>query len=134
MVSIRTSMSGPDRSSADPRWGRAAEVGVPSVTEYPPGASHGPRALLDHELVWVIKGGGRVILEHRELDIPSGSLLLLGPGPIHTFEWDRRRPTIHGYVHFTLTGRPTPAPLADLPMIQPFTADDPLAALCRYLI
>jgi AraC-like DNA-binding protein len=70
--------------------------------DYPAGATFGPRVLTDFELVWIVEGN--VVWRSEGVDYPLGpsSVVLCRPGMRDAFEWDRKRRTRHGYVHFDL--------------------------------
>jgi len=64
------------------------------------------------------------------VDLSPGQLLLIPPGLPHAIDWDRRRTTRHGYVHFEqkdVTSR-LPTEVRVVPMA------DPIASLCAYLV
>src|SRR5258708_37845736 len=77
---------------------------------YPPGATFGPRTLGDFEFVWIVDGD--VVWECDGLahPAPAGTVLLARPGMRDGFRWDPKRPTRHGYVHFTLAQHGAPLP------------------------
>jgi AraC-like DNA-binding protein len=89
------------------------------------------RTLDDFELVWMLRGRARLTGD-ADVDLTPGHLLLIGPGLAHGFEWDRRRSSRHGYVHFDaeLLGVDRPSP----PEHRAMTSNDPLAGLCAYLL
>jgi AraC-like DNA-binding protein len=114
-------------AAADLRLMPGAE---PQVANYPPGATFGPRTLHDFELVWLLHGGATWRCGPRSETLEPGSLLLLRPGMTDTFQWDRRRPTQHAYVHFSLAG----ADPSGWPLLRHLAPDDVLAALFRHLL
>ncbi|MEV1006474.1 helix-turn-helix domain-containing protein [Streptomyces sp. NPDC049881] len=106
----------------------------PTVADYPPGSSFGPRDARSYEFVWVLRGratwtaGG-----DAAVPLAPGTLLLVRPGMRDTFHWDPDGTTRHAYVHF----RPVAGPLDDAgwPLVRPMGAGPaPLGALCRYLL
>jgi AraC family transcriptional regulator len=109
-------------------------VDRPAVADYPPGAHMATRVIDDHELVWMLRGRARVVTDDGTVDLPPGRLLLLPPGVPHSIEWDPRRPSRHGYVHFGAehfdAGRPVPHEIR----IRTMTSRDPLDGLCAYLL
>ncbi|MEH0935826.1 helix-turn-helix transcriptional regulator [Micromonospora psammae] len=115
-----------------------AEVVVragPSVVGYPPGSRYGPRLLTDFELVWLLAGEARWSWRHAghrgDLELRPGQLVLARPGVHDEFRWSTRRPTRHGYVHFTL---PVDADQVAWPWRRRLTDQDPINALLRYLL
>jgi AraC family transcriptional regulator len=102
------------------------------MTDYPPGATHGPRTLSDFEFIWLVSGSAVLSTSIDEVALDVGVLYLVGPGRRHLLSWDRDRPTRHGYVHFGI-GSDAPAVALESLRARPFTVEDPLAAMCRYL-
>lgn len=96
---------------------------------YPPGATFGPRTLADFELVWLLRGSARWTCGGLTRELLPGSLLLLRPGMRDAFAWDPATTTEHAYVHFTMD-----EPAAGWPLLRELSADDPTAALFRYLL
>lgn len=90
------------------------------------------RVIDDFEFVWMLRGQARFIAGKEELLLAPGLLLLVPAGVRHEFEWDRRRPSRHGYVHFD------PINLGERPIgevrLRPMTRHDPLSGLCSYLL
>ena len=74
------------------------------VATYPKGTGYGPRILSDFELVWMLAGTATWLVEDREVQAAPGMVLLACPGMHDAFRWDRRRTTVHGYLHFELVG------------------------------
>jgi AraC family transcriptional regulator len=112
---------------------RVVHAGTSGITDYPPGAIHGPRALDDYEFVWLIRGGATVATADAKVEISPGQLVLIAPDQRHTIFWNPWYPTRHGYVHFRSL---IPEGALRVPWLQrrAFTTEDPLAAMCRYLI
>jgi AraC-like DNA-binding protein len=109
-------------------------AGRPGAATYPDGAELAWRVLADHELVWVLQGSAQVAVRRSGVpavtQLPPGVLLLLPPGVEHAFRWFGPRGCRHGFVHFAVDGEPVrPEPLA-----VAASPDDPLLALCRYLL
>lgn len=107
-------------------------MGVPSVADYPAGARMAPRVIDDFEFVWMLRGQARFVTEDAELALAPGRLLLVPPSVRHGFEWDDRRSSRHGYVHFDAgqVGHPAAVQVRSRSM----SADDPLGGLCAYLL
>jgi AraC-like DNA-binding protein len=127
----------------------------PTVAHYPAGATFGPRTLTDFEFVWLLSGSARWEYATTEGPAPGrgtqgmalrpGTLLLARPGMRDRFCWDRDRPSLHAYVHFSLVEpgpiravrRPTSGllgPVDSWPLTRRLGPADPLAALCRYVL
>lgn len=107
---------------------------VVAVATYPAGATFGPRTLRDYEFVWILDG---YVVWHqggRDHPAPPGSLILARPGMTDGFTWDSRRPTRHGFVHFTVgrRGRGLPAEAA-WPVLRHLAGSDVLPHLFRHL-
>jgi AraC family transcriptional regulator len=64
----------------------------------------GPRVIDDSEFVWMLRGQALFVTEGEERPLSPGHLLLVPPGVRHSFVWDRRRASRHGYVHFRWAG------------------------------
>lgn len=101
---------------------------------YLPGATVGPRTLSDFQFVWILRGSARWSSAGGTRELRPGQLLLVRPGTRDHWQWDRRQPTTHGYVYFSLTGawRPTTASL--WPALRVTGEDDPIPATLRYLL
>ncbi|MEW1846288.1 hypothetical protein AB0392_50740, partial [Nonomuraea angiospora] len=76
----------------------------PSVADYPPGSTFGPREARSYQFVWLLRGSATWLWDDVALSLTPGKLLLIRPGMRDAFRWDPRTPTRHAYVHFTLTG------------------------------
>jgi AraC-like DNA-binding protein len=110
----------------------SAEVTIsPALAYYPPGASYGPRALTDFELVWLRTGSAQWHCggEGAYLQLAPGDLLLIPPGTRDEFRWDREVPTRHGYVHFLAD----PA-TASAPLLHQGQAHGPVGGLLDFLL
>ena len=70
--------------------------------DYPAGATFGPRVLTDFELVWIVEGDVVWRCDGIEHQLGPSSVVLCRPGMCDAFDWDRKRRTRHGYVHFDL--------------------------------
>jgi AraC-like DNA-binding protein len=103
----------------------------PALADYPPGAQLAERVLDDYEFVWMIRGHATVTAA-TPIELRPGQLLLVPPGYRHGFEWDRKRPSQHGYVHFAVGDLDRPLP--GEPRLRTMTRQDPLRGLCAYLL
>lgn len=101
----------------------------PATAVYPPGAHLPSRMIDDHELVWLLHGEATLVCASPVVLSP-GQLLLIPPGLPHAIDWDPRRTTRHGYVHFGQSDVTTPLP-SDV-LVVPLV--DPIASLCAYLV
>jgi AraC-like DNA-binding protein len=91
-----------------------------------------PRAIDDSEFVWMLRGEASFVTGGEVVRLSPGLLLLVPPGPRHSFVWDERRASRHGYVHFRpeeVAGR-TVAGVR----LRRMTERDPMAGLCAYLL
>ncbi|MEV7320437.1 AraC family transcriptional regulator [Streptomyces sp. NPDC093970] len=110
----------------------------PAVADYPPASVFGPRDAGSYEFVWLLHGSARWTCGDQTVRLTPSALLLVRPGMRDTFRWDPGRPTRHGYAHFRLPpavpgGRPPDD--TGWPVVRDLTGrDDPMAALCRYLL
>lgn len=103
----------------------------PTVADYPPGSTFGPRDARFHEFVWLLHGSATWRCGDLRLPLRPGTLLLVRPGMRDSFHWDPRTPTRHAYVHFTLSDMDS----SDWPSTRDLSArSDPMGALCRYLL
>jgi AraC-like DNA-binding protein len=101
----------------------------PATAVYPPGA-HLPERVIDtHELVWLLHGQATLVCASPVVLTP-GQLLLIPPDLPHAIDWDPRRTTRHGYVHFRQSDVSSPLPSTVL--VVPMA--DPLASLCAFLV
>jgi AraC family transcriptional regulator len=98
----------------------------PAVADYPAGSRLPPRVIEDFEFVWMLRGRARFHAQGREIPLTTNHLLLVPPGLEHSFVWDPRVPSRHGYVHFSRHGLPPRFEVCDL--------RDPLKGLCSYLL
>jgi AraC-like DNA-binding protein len=101
----------------------------PAVADYPPGAQLPTRVIDDFEFVWMLRGRARFYTDDGNAHLAPGHLLLVPPGVRHGFDWDTRRPSRHGYVHFGPDGQ-VPREIRLIRM----SGNDPLAGLCAYLL
>jgi AraC family transcriptional regulator len=116
---------------------RSVEQG-PTLVEFPPGATFGPRMLHDYEFVWVLRGSATCTIEapghlSRRFVLAPGRLLLSQPGMTDEYRWTTDAVSQHAYVHFSLVTDPPAATRFGWPLTQVLTADDPMASVCRYL-
>jgi AraC-like DNA-binding protein len=121
----------PDVNSWTSDEEHTAMTGTPSVADYPAGARMAPRVIDDFEFVWMLRGQARFVTEDA-LALAPGRLLLVPAGVRHSFVWDERRSSRHGYVHFDpdrIGGR-----VAAEVRSRPMTQHDPLGGLCAYLL
>ncbi|MBC8137000.1 MAG: helix-turn-helix transcriptional regulator [Fibrella sp.] len=107
------------------------------IATYPAGATFGPRALRDYELVWMIEGDAVYLKGDAVFDAPQGSMVLCQPNTHDFFRWDPRRRTRHGWFHFHLVGAPPPdwgTPDTWATVRIPHSETDLIPTLFRHLI
>ncbi|MFW6598400.1 helix-turn-helix transcriptional regulator [Propionibacteriaceae bacterium Y2011] len=98
------------------------------VTDYPPGATYGPRVSSDHELLWLLTGSARWRVDRRNghppitHDLRPGMLALARAGWCDEFWWDPVVPTRHAYVHFDGPSTDVLPPIADWPVVTPMAS------------
>ncbi|CAN5837184.1 hypothetical protein BH18ACT13_BH18ACT13_05670 [soil metagenome] len=108
-------------------WGETAT--------YEPGATFGPRVLGDFELVWILAGHARYIVDGRELDAPPGTVLLGRPGFREAYRWDSERVTRHAFVHFAVHELPDDwSPIATWPISRLMAPGDAVRPLFRRVL
>lgn len=107
----------------------------PSLARYPEGTTYGPRVLADFELVWIVSGSAQWRCARGcELALRPGDVLLIEPGTEDEFRWDRRRPSRHGYVHFSVTGGWPEMKAGDWSRCRTSQPLDPFGAMLDYLL
>lgn len=107
---------------------RCTVVARPVTTAtYPRGTGYGPRIIKDFEFVWMVSGTATWLIGDQEVVAPPGTVLLARPGMRDAFRWDPDRPTVHGFVHFTLSG-PVPDPTG-WPLVRTLPDQDILRPL-----
>lgn len=110
----------------------------PTLVEFPPAASFGPRELHDYEFVWLLRGSATCTIDTpglplRRFDLTPGRLLLSQPGMTDEYHWTPDALSQHAYVHFSLAASVPADVRAGWPLTRALTADDPMASICRYL-
>jgi AraC-like DNA-binding protein len=112
-----------------------------SVAHYPPGIAWGPRALEDHELVWLLSGSAVWTVSgpgsgSAELLLQPGTIALSRPGLSESYAWDEHRHSTHAFVHFDLG--PAAArrlgPADEWPLVREGSSHPVLAGLCDHLV
>ena len=102
---------------------------------YEPGATFGPRVLEDFELVWILAGHARYIVDGRELNAPPGTVLLGRPGFCEAYRWDSERVTRHAFVHFAVRELPDDwSPIATWPISRLMAPGDAVRPLFRRVL
>lgn len=102
------------------------------LADYPPGATFGPRLMVDHEFVWLLRGSAVWTIGDDQQLLRPGLLALAGPGVVDRYQWDPDRPSTHAYVHFGLTG--VEQPTQRWPAVRSLAALPVLDGICRYLL
>ncbi len=135
-------MSSANYKTKDPRSktvrANALEIemcGSPAIATYPPGATFGPRRLVNYEFVWIIEGQVEYRWENQRFEAPPGSLILCRPPATDYFRWDAGHLTRHAYFHFEIAELPTdwPAP-ENWPLICQMEKGDLLHSLFSHLL
>ncbi|MEM9882581.1 MAG: helix-turn-helix transcriptional regulator [Planctomycetota bacterium] len=110
-----------------PKFGRFASN--------PPGASYGPRRMRDFEFVWMAEGDAHYRWGDAEAAVPEGSVVLCRPGATDAFDWDPRRRSVHGYVHFDLPRPPKHWPAVEAwPLVRTPPDGDVFRPMLRHLL
>lgn len=121
-------------AEGDPYSGLRFTLGPVSLAVYPAGATFGPRQMGDFEFVWIVSGEVVWECDGVRHPAPTGSLLLVRPGMHDAFIWDPKRPTRHGFVHFSiLAGGEGLPPPERWPLVRQLGDDDILRPLLRHL-
>jgi len=111
------------------------KVSHAGVAVYPPGATFGPRKLKDFEFVWIIEGSAVAQYDDQRIDAPAGTMLLCRPGMTDTYEWSKKRRSIHAFFHFEFGRAPAGWPPLDAwPLSHRLAEDDILRPLFRYML
>jgi len=82
-------------------------INTPAIAIYPPGATFGPRELVDYEFVWMMEGNAHYMCNGESVRAPEGSFVLCRPGVNDAFLWDTKRRTRHAYCHFSMETTPS---------------------------
>ncbi|MEM6333836.1 MAG: AraC family transcriptional regulator [Planctomycetota bacterium] len=113
-------------------------VGPPKhygIASNPAGATFGPRAMRDYEFVWIIDGDCRYRWGELEVEAPAGAMVLCRPGAVDAFDWDARRRSMHGYVHFDVHAIPGHWPRReDWPLVCVLPEGDTMRPLLGHLL
>jgi len=80
------------------------------IVQYRAGQSLPPRTLNDYELVLVLEGNIRYVLNGESHLAKRGSLLLARPGFHEHYTWDTKTTTRHAYLHFDMERIPADWP------------------------
>lgn len=110
----------------------------PTLVDFPPAASFGPRQLSDYEFVWVLRGCATCTIDapglpRRRFGLAPGRLLLSQPGMTDEYHWTPNAVSQHAYVHFSLGTPVAPDIRSTWPLTRALTTVDPMASICRYL-
>lgn len=114
------------------------------VAHYAPGTTLGPRSLRSYELVWLLSGSARWLVEepeptsgavtHHEHQLVPGMLALARRGTTESYQWDSRRPSSHAFVHLEISALSDVEEAHPWPLVRRFGPSDPMAGLCAYLL
>jgi len=106
-----------------------------ALAEYPAGAVLPPRIITDWELVWMLRGHARFLSDRGSVGLERHDLLLIPPNVAHSFVWDTRGPSRHGYLHFHALDRAgNTVPAASAVIRRNTGGMHPFAELCRFLL
>lgn len=114
------------------------------LADYPPGATFGPRTLIDFELVWLLTGSAEwrsrtvdatgAVRSEETRRLRPGMMALARMGHRDSYQWDRDRPSSHAYVHFSILDFGSlPAP-EDWPAVRDLSEAPILEGLSDYLV
>ena len=112
-----------------------AETSLPTslgVATYPPGASFGPRQMVDWEFVWLLQGTAEYRSGSTVFPLSEGSVVLCRPGATDFFQWDQNQHTRHAYFHFQMAT--APEDLQEWPLVRPPEDEDVLLPLFRHVL
>jgi AraC-like DNA-binding protein len=102
---------------------------------YPPGATFGPRKMIDFEFVWIIEGDAQYSADSVSVPAPAGTIVLCRPNTVDAFRWDAEHRTRHGYFHFNVTSLPKNwPPLHEWPLARMPQEGDVLRPLFQHLM
>lgn len=116
----------------------ALEVSRPTfagIATYPPGATFGPRTMIDYEFVWMMEGDAEYRWGATTVAAPAGAVVLCRPGAEDFFRWDPRGTTKHAYFHFDIEQIPPEwGEPASWPLVRAPDEGDILLALFAYVL
>lgn len=72
-----------------------------------------PRRIVDYELVYIVHGQGRILIEEKTIQVGAGNLILFRPGIEHGLSVDREPCMLFYGVHFGLPDNMDNLPLPD---------------------
>jgi AraC family transcriptional regulator len=106
-----------------------------AIAIYPPGATFGPRPMIDWEFVWMLEGDAEYSWNDTTVAAPEGSIVLCRPGGVDAFRWDPNRRTRHAFFHFDVLHWPASWPPAqNWPFVRMPGADDIMPVLFRHIL
>jgi AraC family transcriptional regulator len=114
------------------------------VADYAPGATYGPRRLVNYELLWILQGSALwrtdvydeagVWQATVEEELRSGSVALSRRGNRDAYIWDCDRPSRHAYVHFDIDDVGELGAPSTWPSVRSMSDPALLEELCGYLL
>ncbi|MEV5961397.1 helix-turn-helix domain-containing protein [Kribbella sp. NPDC051952] len=117
---------------------------VVQVADYAPGATYGPRTLVNYELLWILHGSAQWRTEvyddagvHRatvEETLRPGTVALARRGNRDSYIWDCDRRTRHAYVHFQIEDFGVLGEPSNWPSVRAMSDPGLLDELCTYLL
>jgi len=114
------------------------------VADYAPGATYGPRRLVNFELLWILHGSALwrtdvyddngVWQATVEEELRSGSVALSRRGDRDAYIWDCDRSSRHAYVHFDIDDVGSLGDPSSWPSVRSMSDPALLEELCGYLL
>ncbi|MET1007002.1 MAG: AraC family transcriptional regulator [Propionibacteriaceae bacterium] len=114
------------------------------VADYPTRATFGPRRLVDHEFVWILRGSAVWTVRQVDLDdsfvrerrylLTPGTIALARAGTVDSYQWDEQRTSTHAYVHFRITDSSGLADEGGWPVTRSLRGSPILEGICAYLL
>lgn len=114
------------------------------IADYPSRATFGPRRLIDHEFVWILRGSAIWTVRHVDLDdsfvrerryqLQPGTIGLARPGTVDSYQWDEHRTSTHAYVHFQIADHGQLADESSWPATRSIVGTPILEGICAYLL
>ena len=105
------------------------------LAEYPAGAVLLPRVIGEWELVWMLGGQARFLTDQGGIQLERHDMVLIPPNVRHSFTWDTRAPSRHGYLHFQALDRAGREIAADSAVTRLRAGStNPLGELSRFLV
>lgn len=114
------------------------------MADYPRRATFGPRRLVDHEFVWLLRGSATWTVREVDLDgsearerrflLTPGVLALARAGTVDSYQWDEQGTSTHAYVHFRVAEVGDPLAEQNWPCTRSMAGVGILEGICGYLL